>query len=371
MKKRRKPHILLIVGILIGIFSGIMLTREPDLLQYLFQSDRKPSELRDDIEAVKEKLEDTEAVLTVYTDMAGMTISAEGDVSAEDIELYMVGERYAEVFTPQLIKGEFLSYDDVQTGKRNIVITEKTAFTLFGDEESLGKTVKLGGNNYTVIGVVAHTKNLGEISAEAAYIPLGCDDELPFTLSTIAVFKTGGIEQFFRDAAESVYGDGELVDLAKEKMRGFMLIRWILLVIFIRLAVMFFRFFVDLIGDRIKVLKKRLESEYFDRLFWRCALEVIAGFVLLGAALGACYFAMSFFIQPLLVFTEWVPDNLVSFAAIRTRFYELCAANAKAVRYTSRELAQIRLWSNILHWGILSGLIGSIMTIWDRKRIDK
>ena len=368
MTKRYQLHILLIIGLLAGIFSAIMLDSEPDMLQYMFTGVQKPSELRDGIEDVKTTLGDTDAVLTVYTDIAGMSLSAENDTSAGDIELYMVGERYNEVFAPKLIKGDFLSYDDIQCGKRNIVISQKAAFSLFGDEEPLNRKVQLNGKTYTVVGIVSHSKRLGEMSSDAAYIPLGCDDEMKYSLCVLAATKCSGIEQFFEEAAEGVYGAGELTDLGKEKMRGFIIIRWILLVVFIRLAVMFFRYFLHLVRVRIGRLKERLEREYFKKLVFRCILEVLTGCIIMAAALVVCYLAMSFFIRPLTVFTEWVPDNLVSFASIRNRFYELCADNAEAVRYTSRELAEIRLWSNVLRWCVLSCLTGLLMTIWSVKR---
>ena len=79
---------------------------------------------------------------------------------------------------------------------------------------------------------------------------------------------------------------------------------------------------------------------YADRLKTRYARDMLAGMIasallmLLGcAALAGAAFALAkFSIDPLYVFTEWVPEVLVELSSIAKRFWSLNDANAAAVR---------------------------------------
>ena len=68
-----------------------------------------------------------------------------------------------------------------------------------------------------------------------------------------------------------------------------------------------------------------------------------------------------FSIDPLYVFTEWVPEVVVELSSIAKRFWSLNDANAAAVRYISRNYCVLETGRGLLRWGLLALLLGAWM----------
>lgn len=108
---------------------------------------------------------------------------------------------------------------------------------------------------------------------------------------------------------------------------------------------------------------------YADQLKTRYARDMIGGMTasvllaLLGyAALAGAAFALAkFSIDPLYVFTEWVPEVVVELSSIAKRFWSLNDANAAAVRYVSRNYCVLETGRGLLRWGLLALLLGAWM----------
>lgn len=85
-----------------------------------------------------------------------------------------VSDAYDEINTKEVTLGSFLTYIDIETSQRNCVIGTYVAQTLFPGENPLGKTVKINGNGFEVVGVLKETANSEE----------GTDDDkilIPYT----------------------------------------------------------------------------------------------------------------------------------------------------------------------------------------------
>ena len=108
---------------------------------------------------------------------------------------------------------------------------------------------------------------------------------------------------------------------------------------------------------------------YADQLKTRYARDMIGGMTasvllaLLGYAVlaGAAFALAKFSIDPLYVFTEWVPEVVVELSSIAKRFWSLNDANAAAVRYISRNYCALETGRGLLRWGLLALLLGAWM----------
>ena len=80
-----------------------------------------------------------------------------------------------------------------------------------------------------------------------------------------------------------------------------------------------------------------------------------------AALAGAAFALAKFSIDPLYVFTEWVPEVLVELSSIAKRFWSLNDANAAAVRYVSRSFCVLETGRALLRWGLLALLLGAWM----------
>ena len=91
----------------------------------------------------------------------------------------------------------------------------------------------------------------------------------------------------------------------------------------------------------------------------------VLGYGLVIALLSAL---MTFTIQPVYTFTEWIPDNFVAWTSLKKVFWSLVGENAKLVRTGTPGLRKIELEGGLLRWGVIAMLAGAILM---RKRKPK
>ena len=81
----------------------------------------------------------------------------------------------------------------------------------------------------------------------------------------------------------------------------------------------------------------------------------------LAAISGAAFALLSLLIEPLYVFTEWVPEVIVEWSSLEARFWELTTAMAKPVKVQTAEYARVCFFGTLLRWGVISALCAVIL----------
>ena len=72
------------------------------------------------------------------------------------VRLVGVDERALDMYRLKMVKGRFVDPDDLQTGRRVAVIGYEVFTELFGDVEPLGQRLRMEGEIWTIVGVLAH-----------------------------------------------------------------------------------------------------------------------------------------------------------------------------------------------------------------------
>ncbi len=72
----------------------------------------------------------------------------------KNIDIMGTTPEIAEVISYPVARGEFITQEHIKGGDNVAVLGDKAASDLFGDEDPLGKTVRIGGTRFTVIGVL-------------------------------------------------------------------------------------------------------------------------------------------------------------------------------------------------------------------------
>jgi putative ABC transport system permease protein len=76
--------------------------------------------------------------------------------STSDIGQFIgTSPEYAEIRNQTTVAGSFFTHQDVEDHTRVAVVGQTVVSNLFGSENPIGKTVKFGSSNYTIIGVLA------------------------------------------------------------------------------------------------------------------------------------------------------------------------------------------------------------------------
>ena len=123
-----------------------------------------------DMEAVKANIPDVVAVMG-FSD-APMSVVVEGQ--ARPVRLIGVTENYQRIRKLIMQRGRYFDSGDRETGSKVALITKDLADRVFGVENPVGRSIRMGELSFTVIGVFkerASTYGLSEIQKESVIIP--------------------------------------------------------------------------------------------------------------------------------------------------------------------------------------------------------
>ena len=375
-KRRRLPIVLMALGACIALAALGMLSRTPGVLQYCAtapapgEKGESYRKLNDDARKLDASMKDALAWVAAGGAASSVSVSA-GGKSAE-AALWAVGEGWLEVYPRFLTQGRRIGESELQSGARVAMLDADLAFQLFGEELPENAAVKLDDVEFRVVGAVRHAgssfggRGVGDAQRYDIYIPLlaAGGAEFPLEAVTLSAQPTGngaGAAQLFEEAAGQWQSGGELVNLKKEAMRRTILPRIMLLIAGLYAIVGLFRRMTDLAARRIEAFKADLSQSYFKALIPQ--LLGLIGLILLGygALIGLTYLLLVFSAQPLYVFTEWVPENIVEWSSISKVFWSLTADAARLVRVGTRELRVVEFWGGLARWGTALFLLGAAL----------
>ena len=122
-----------------------------------------------DMRAVEDKCDGCEAISTTLN---GTDDVKRGSSTFYDASITGINEDLPKIQELELEEGRFISSFDVNSARRNAIIGSQVREDLFGSAEALGKQIKVGGDDYTVIGVeVRNGSMMGQSLDNKIYIP--------------------------------------------------------------------------------------------------------------------------------------------------------------------------------------------------------
>lgn len=364
-KSRRGACFLLLVGLLAVLISTAILYSMPDTLQYAVAAPDGEADLKQALNAKKEtaeQLADCTSAIAVGTIAEKVSVSA-GETN-KSATLYAVGEGWFEVYPVCMLEGRRLTETELKQGDPVALLDEKLAFSLFGSEIPSDAKINIDETEYRVVGTIRHRRSVGESMEHCVYVPLNSASKIQQDVLMMAAkpIANSGAQTMFESIMKSAWrGDGCFYSVKKEALRQMMLPR-ILLGLFGLSALM------ALMRRMNRVFFKKVEG-YREKLRWnyfRDTLPMLMGTIfvcLLGyaAILAMLCTLIAFSVQPLTIFTEWVPENFVKWSSLKNVFWNLTSSAAKLVKAGTREVRRLEFWGKILRWGTISVLSGALL----------
>jgi putative ABC transport system permease protein len=193
---------LSLLGITIGIFAIIMIFSVVDSLEYAIRKsvsglgDRvvyvqkwpwgpeegaenyawwkffnRPEPNYREFKRLQQVIQDTEALAFMFSKSGTMKY---GNNLAEQVMVSAVSDQFQEVWLYPIREGRYFSEIESQSGRPVVLLGASLADGLFPNEYPIGKSVKLWGRPFTVIGVyeAQGSSLLGNSPDQNAYIPL-------------------------------------------------------------------------------------------------------------------------------------------------------------------------------------------------------
>ena len=369
-KKKRRGMLALLLGLALTVCGGALLLLSGGRMEYILPAPTATQEggelnaLYEDAQKQLASIADSVTASAVGARAQGINLSAEAQ-SAETT-VYAVGSGYFDVVHETLLDGRLISEADVKRAENVIVIDESTALSFFAGVEPVGQTVTVDGLDYEVAGVMKANRRLGETDEHVAYIPITAASANAMAMQTVELIaktadKTTGSAILMENTLKTWQSGGSFYNYNKLALGAVMPLRWVML--FAGVALL-----LSLLA-RLNAAAWGRVCDYADQLKTRYARDMLGGMIgsvllaLLGyAALAGAAFALAkFSIDPLYVFTEWVPEVVVELSSIASRFWSLNNANAAAVRYVSRNYCVLETGRGLLRWGVLALLLGAWM----------
>ena len=372
MKRKFRISFVLLLGILLLGAGLIGLTTVPDLMQYAFlpsaeQGSSLPeaddadmpsagrsaaeADLLEQYDHVMETMSAAFPRLTVHGVIPDVTLTNEGRY--QSVFVYAVGPSWDAVYAPRIVKGRPILRLDMENKSGVIVLDEGTAFTLFGIEDPLGKTVEMNGEYLEVVGVAAHGRKIGEPQQNAVWIPLRRYEDCSMAVVSAPADSAEYYTMFESQAGDFFSREGTMISMTREKTAAMLP----LLAVFVILAIWVMKRVFSRIGEygKIQIAKVRAESRrrYALQLIPYAIGHLVLPALLIVLAVAACYGVAVLAIGPLKTFPDSIPDTLGEYTSWVEKFWYLTGQAAKPVTLKTPELAQVQLWGGMILWGTL------------------
>ncbi len=322
-------------------------------------------------ESLQSKAEKWQGIIKTYT-LNGIIEKASliSDIEeTKQARLTALNEN-AFVLTPKYLHFGRLFYpEELKKGAAVMLLDEKLALALFKISQPIGRTVKVGDVEFTVVGILRHTKSVGDSEDYGAYVPIAYLWDKEIQLQALQVTarpipKAGARFTFGKDM-EAWNAGGTAIDLGKEAMGAMLPVRVLLFFIgtglFFRLLCLWNGQFKHFFAD----YKQRLVRQYAVKLMPRLILGILAlalGYGILAALIS---WLITYLVAPVYTFTEWVPAILVEWKDIQTAFWQVWQNAAMLQELRSPELLRIRYFAMLTAW-FSAGTAVTITMLWVR-----
>lgn len=121
-----------------------------------------------DVAAIEKKALNLEAVSGLILG----TVSVRHADSISNITVFGTNEQFPSILTILIGRGEYFSREEDEYGRRVVVLGRNVVEELFGDEDPIGRSVKLNESEYKIVGVLAPMGDkLGLNFDELGFIP--------------------------------------------------------------------------------------------------------------------------------------------------------------------------------------------------------
>lgn len=363
MKKRSPGLTLLLLAAAVVMLWALWQVHEVgDNLQYVVdapelvynQQDKQHgtalTDLQEDLESAAEEWSASVRAWTLGGVLQQASLTG-GEKGASG-RLELLGENAFAVHPRFVLHGRLFYKEELQDGDKVMLLDEQTALALFAVADPIDRTVTFNQQEYRVVGVVRHTKRVGDYTDAGAYIPLNSVLDQDIRLDALvveAVPVTGaGAGVAFSDGVKSWRAGGTVIDLGKESMAAGLWLRALAFLTGMALLLRFIAWLNGHVRSGFLHYKEMLRVTYASRLFPRLLGGVIAFTLGYGAAAVALAALINYAVQPVYTFPEWIPTVLVEWSDIAAAFWRVWQTPATVLEYRTPELLRLRFLTLVI-----------------------
>ena len=275
-----KKWLWILPGVLLILWGAIMPERVPDVIQYVFLPGAEEKAPASSGAGQKsnpwlQKLTETEKEWDnafpadcLHGTAEGVSLKT-GVVTVDQVAVTETLGDYFGVYPRAFTAGRPLARGDA--GKQVIVLDSALAFQMFGENEAVDQVVSIGNARFQVVGVAEVRNGVGKRGSGQAWIPLGAPGTPDCTIMTISVSGTGldNLRTIFENGAKAHFGTGQTILTRKEKIRGTVMLRTVVILLLLRILVMWNRKLKEWFGKWIRGRKEETRNRYPRQMIWK------------------------------------------------------------------------------------------------------
>ncbi len=286
--------------------------------------------------------------------------------------LELVGKNGLLVRPAYLLYGRLMYPEEIERGERVILLDEQLALKLFRVADPLGRKVTCpDGNQYEVIGILRHQKQVGDFTDYGARIPLQAIVDSTYSPDALLVEAEPvpglGANVSFKTVVQNWAGEGTLFDLGKESMGATLWLRVLLFLVGMTVALRLIGYLNGRVRYYGKHYRRKLQVTYAVRM----APELVGAILLFALGYGLCAglvaALMEYIIRPVYTFPEWIPAILVEWEDIAAAFWNVWQLPAVMTELRTPEILRLR-WLTLLVQGCSAGAGVLLALIYARMR---
>lgn len=362
--KKRSPGLtlLLLVAAAVMLWAVWQVHEVGDNLQYVVDAPELVynKEEKQHGAAITELQEDMEAAAAEWSasvrawSLGGVMqqVSFIGGEKGAAGRLELLGEHAFEVHPRFVLHGRLFYDEEMRYGDKVILLDEQIALALFAVSDPIDRVVTFNQEKYRVVGVVRHTKQVGDFTDAGAYIPLNSVLNQNIQMDALVVeadpIPGAGAGVAFSDAVRAWRAGGTVTDLGKESMAAGLWLRVLMVLTGAALLFRFIRWLSAHVKSGFLHYKEMLRVTYASRLFPRLVGGVIAFTLGYGVAAVGLALLINFAVQPVYTFPEWIPTVLVEWSDIAAAFWNVWQTPATVLEYRTPELLRLRFLTLVI-----------------------
>jgi len=366
----------LITGIILAGYSCLAVYSEPELLEYTFSAGHITTSVDDTgVETFQSDLDEqlkVFAIIPARLKEAAAGVSLTGDVQttvlineqkkAVSTPLVALSENAFDAFPRFLRWGRLFYPDELEQGAFVMLIDEELALALFQTIHAEGRNVTLAEESYRIIGVLRHNRRVGEANDFTAYIPLktaqlSCLQLDTLTLRAIPIQSAEAMATFQRIASE-LSPKGTFYNSIREKTGATFLVRLVLCGFYFVLLHAALRHLATSVKRFRKECARRFQRAYLSQTLPFIFINAAWRFVALAAIITAAAAVLVILVQPVYVYTDYIPSVLVEPKEIIKTFWNAQSKEASRIVYHTVSANRMKFFAGLSRWGSILALYG-------------
>ncbi len=386
MKKHRFLAFLLAIMLGLIVYGMVCVSQMGSTLQYLFLAaaeDPLPDPLPEKLpktnaqlllENLKTTSQDWQNIISTYT-LTGISEGVSFSTNEESTQgkLTAVSKGHQDIYYKQLLFGRFFYDDELEKGRHICLIDEQVAIKLFRVGDAVGRKLQIAGQEYEVMGVFNHDKKVGDYEDFGVYVPLvtAAADRLSLSYYMVSAnpIKGGGARVAFKASMASLAPGGSLWDLNREAIGATLVVRVFLFIAGLTLLLLLIKYLNKAVLRFIADYRVRLLRAYAIRLLPRLLFFILLFAVGYGICAGAFALLVSYILEPVYIFPEWIPTVLVEWKDINEAFWKVWQQDAMVMSLRSPEIIRLNFFATILQW--MTALFAAVFPVMLVMRLKK